>query len=144
MIGLAKDGSLHARRQALGFVYDADLVKSLFEQVGPWALGSRPATAAGAGSVRWRRWRRVAREAAQWRLFCRHRPAMLPAGWVRWVAAAAIRGSTVRGWLSLKTIPPAPQAPARYADRNGGYCRVKAEIQPRRGDNTEMATIELV
>lgn len=33
MIGLAKDGSLHARRQALGFVYDADLVKSLFEQV---------------------------------------------------------------------------------------------------------------
>lgn len=36
------------------------------------------------------------------------------------------------------------QAPARYADRNGGYCRVKAEIQPRRGDNTEMATIELV
>ncbi|KAL4429016.1 hypothetical protein ABPG77_006055 [Micractinium sp. CCAP 211/92] len=67
MIGLAKDGSLHARRQALGFVYDDELVKSLFEQ-----------------------------------------------------------------------------APARYADRNGGYCRVKAEIQPRRGDNTEMATIELV
>lgn len=34
MITLAKDGSLHARRQALGFVYDAELVKSLFEQVG--------------------------------------------------------------------------------------------------------------
>lgn len=33
MIGLAKDGSLHARRQALGFIYDPELVKSLFEQV---------------------------------------------------------------------------------------------------------------
>ena len=34
MIGLAKEGTLHARRQALGFVYDPELVKSLFEQVG--------------------------------------------------------------------------------------------------------------
>ena len=34
MIGLAKEGTLHARRQALAFVYDEDLVKSLFEQVG--------------------------------------------------------------------------------------------------------------
>jgi len=67
MITLAKDGSLHARRQALAFVYDQDLVGSLFEQV-----------------------------------------------------------------------------PARYNDRNGGYCRVKTEIQKRRGDNAEMATIELV
>jgi large subunit ribosomal protein L17 len=67
MIGLAKDGSLHSRRQALGFVYDADLVKSLFEQV-----------------------------------------------------------------------------PGRYADRPGGYCRVVPELQRRRGDNVEMATIELV
>jgi len=67
MIGLAKDGSLHARRQALAFVYDKDLVQSLFEQV-----------------------------------------------------------------------------PGRYGDRNGGYCRVKNEIQRRRGDNAEMATIELV
>lgn len=40
--------------------------------------------------------------------------------------------------------PSLPQVPARYGDRNGGYCRVKADIQPRRGDNTEMATIELV
>ena len=39
MIGLAKDGSLHARRQALGFVYDDELVKSLFEQVGAWLAG---------------------------------------------------------------------------------------------------------
>lgn len=67
MITLAKDGSLHARRQALAFVYDQDLVKSLFEQV-----------------------------------------------------------------------------PSRYGDRNGGYCRVQTEIQKRRGDNAEMATIELV
>ena len=36
------------------------------------------------------------------------------------------------------------QVPTRYNERNGGYCRVKAEIQPRRGDNVEMATIELV
>lgn len=67
MIGLAKDGSLHARRQALAFVYDKDLVQSLFEQV-----------------------------------------------------------------------------PDRYGERNGGYCRVKTEVQKRRGDNAEMATIELV
>ena len=33
MIGLAKEGTLHARRQALGFIYDPELVKSLFEQV---------------------------------------------------------------------------------------------------------------
>lgn len=37
-----------------------------------------------------------------------------------------------------------PQVPARYGGRDGGYCRVKAEVQPRRGDNVEMATIELV
>jgi ribosomal protein L17 len=34
MITLAKDGSLHARRQALGFIYDKDLVKSLFDAAG--------------------------------------------------------------------------------------------------------------
>ncbi len=33
MITLAKDGSLHARRQALGYVYDKELVHALFEQV---------------------------------------------------------------------------------------------------------------
>lgn len=32
MITLAKDGSLHARRQALGYVYDKALVHALFEQ----------------------------------------------------------------------------------------------------------------
>ena len=67
MITLAKDGSLHARRQAMAFVYDKDLVASLFEQ-----------------------------------------------------------------------------APERYAERNGGYSRVTTEIQRRRGDNSEMATIDLL
>lgn len=33
MITLAKDGSLHARRQAMGYIYDKQLVHALFEQV---------------------------------------------------------------------------------------------------------------
>lgn len=33
MITLAKDGSLHARRQALAYVFDKELVHALFEQV---------------------------------------------------------------------------------------------------------------
>ncbi len=40
MISLAKDGSLTARRQALGFIYDKQLVSSLFELV-PERYGSR-------------------------------------------------------------------------------------------------------
>ena len=36
------------------------------------------------------------------------------------------------------------QAPERYAERAGGYTRVKAEPFLRRGDATEMAIIELV
>ena len=28
------------------------------------------------------------------------------------------------------------QVPGRYGERAGGYCRVKAELMPRRGDNT--------
>lgn len=67
MITLAKNGSLHAQRQAFGFVYDKSIVYALFKE-----------------------------------------------------------------------------APARYAERNGGYCRVVAQVERRRGDNTEMATIELV
>jgi large subunit ribosomal protein L17 len=66
MITLAKDGSLAARRQALGYMYDKKLVHSLFEQ-----------------------------------------------------------------------------APARYANRQGGYTRVLQTVR-RRGDNAEMAIIELV
>eukprot|EP00892_Ulva_mutabilis_P010793 jgi/Ulvmu1/8086/UM004_0325.1 len=67
MITLAKDGSLHAKRQAFAFVYDKSIVYALFKE-----------------------------------------------------------------------------APARYADRNGGYCRVIAQVERRRGDNAELATIELV
>mmetsp|Transcript_28943 Transcript_28943/g.39760 ORF Transcript_28943/g.39760 Transcript_28943/m.39760 type:complete len:156 (+) Transcript_28943:24-491(+) len=67
IITLAKKGTLHCRRQALSYIYDKDLVASLFEQ-----------------------------------------------------------------------------APERYADRNGGYCRVIREELPRRGDSAQMAIIELV
>jgi len=67
MITLAKTNNEHARRQALGYIYDKDLVASLFEA-----------------------------------------------------------------------------APERYADRNGGYCRVIKEDLPRRGDSALMAIIELV
>jgi large subunit ribosomal protein L17 len=66
MITLAKDGSLAARRRALGYIYDKQLVHALFEQ-----------------------------------------------------------------------------AAERYANREGGYTRIFRTIH-RRGDNAEMAIIELV
>jgi large subunit ribosomal protein L17 len=66
MITLAKDGSLSARRQAMGYIFDKQLVHALFEQV-----------------------------------------------------------------------------PSRYAGREGGYTRIR-HTMPRRGDNAEMAIIELV
>ncbi|MBD2664487.1 50S ribosomal protein L17 [Richelia sinica FACHB-800] len=66
MITLAKDGSLASRREALGYIYDKQLVHALFEQ-----------------------------------------------------------------------------APNRYANRQGGYTRILHTI-PRRGDNAEMAILELV
>lgn len=65
MITLAKDGSLTARRQALGYLYDKQLVHALFAQ-----------------------------------------------------------------------------AAERYGDRQGGYTRIIRTV-PRRGDNAEMAFIEL-
>ncbi|MBL1176359.1 50S ribosomal protein L17 [Pantanalinema sp. GBBB05] len=65
MITLAKDGSLAARRRALGYMYDKQLVHALFEQ-----------------------------------------------------------------------------ASSRYGDRQGGYTRILRTIN-RRGDNAEMAIIEL-
>lgn len=65
MITLAKDGSLSARRQALGYIYDKQLVHALFSQAGE-----------------------------------------------------------------------------RYGSRNGGYTRVVRTVS-RRGDNAEMAIIEL-
>lgn len=66
MITLAKDGSLSARRQALGYVFDKDLVNDLFAK-----------------------------------------------------------------------------AQERYGDRNGGYTRL-LRTKSRRGDNSEMAIIQLV
>ncbi len=66
MITLAKDGSLAARRRAMGYLYDKQLVHALFDA-----------------------------------------------------------------------------APERYGSRNGGYTRVVRTIR-RRGDNAEMAIIELV
>ncbi|BAC07659.1 50S ribosomal protein L17 [Thermosynechococcus vestitus] len=66
MITLAKDGSLAARRRALGYLYDKQLVHSLFAQ-----------------------------------------------------------------------------APERYGDRQGGYTRIIRSVR-RRGDNAELAVIELV
>jgi large subunit ribosomal protein L17 len=66
MITLAKDGSLASRRQALGYIYDKQLVHALFEGV-----------------------------------------------------------------------------KERYGDRNGGYTRILRTVR-RRGDNAEMAIIELV
>jgi large subunit ribosomal protein L17 len=66
MITLAKDGSLAARRQAMGYIYDKQLVHALFDQ-----------------------------------------------------------------------------APSRYGERNGGYTRVIRTVS-RRGDNADMAIIELV
>ena len=65
MITLAKEGSLAARRKALGYLYDKQLVHALFDQ-----------------------------------------------------------------------------APERYGDRGGGYTRILRTIN-RRGDNAEMAIIEL-
>ena len=35
MITLAKRGDLHARRQVLAYVYDEDVVKKLFDEIGP-------------------------------------------------------------------------------------------------------------
>ncbi|MBR8830340.1 MAG: 50S ribosomal protein L17 [Chroococcopsis gigantea SAG 12.99] len=66
IITLAKDGSLSARRQAMGYIYDKQLVHALFEQ-----------------------------------------------------------------------------AQSRYGNRNGGYSRVVRTVR-RRGDNAEMAIIELM
>lgn len=35
MITLAKRGDLHARRQALAYIYDEDVVRKLFDELGP-------------------------------------------------------------------------------------------------------------
>ena len=149
MIGLAKEGTLHARRQALAFVYDEDLVKSLFEQV-----GGRVGAGWGAGAC-WRRRLGLLPSDAPYAAVAAARPRRRALE----ASAAVEAAATARRILPRAAIrwrhhrshrrPPArpvrlPQVPARYAERPGGYCRVKAEIQPRRGDNVEMATLELV
>ena len=35
MITLGKDGTVPARRRALGYVYDTDVVKKIFDELGP-------------------------------------------------------------------------------------------------------------
>lgn len=35
MITLAKRGDLHARRQALAYIYDKEVVRKLFDEIGP-------------------------------------------------------------------------------------------------------------
>jgi large subunit ribosomal protein L17 len=35
MITLGKRGDIHARRQALGYIYDEDVVQKLFDQIAP-------------------------------------------------------------------------------------------------------------
>lgn len=39
MITLGKDGTLHSRRQALRFVTDTDVVKKVFDDLGPRYAG---------------------------------------------------------------------------------------------------------
>ena len=41
MITLGKDGTVHARRQALAYINDKDVVKKLFDEIGP-RFASRP------------------------------------------------------------------------------------------------------
>jgi large subunit ribosomal protein L17 len=41
MITLGKDGSVHARRQALAYINDKDVVSKLFEDIGP-RFAARP------------------------------------------------------------------------------------------------------
>lgn len=160
MIGLAKEGTLHARRQALGFIYDAELVKSLFEQVRTPGCGRRRLLLAACSHCRLAGgcvaaagmragWRAEVQPACNSPsccpcLLCSSRCALSKCfkdceGTYLPHAPSQLQPTH----LSRGLLPP-PQVPARYGDRNGGYCRVKAEIQPRRGDNTEMATIELV
>ncbi len=35
LVGLAKRGDLHARRQALAIIHDRDIVHKLFDEIGP-------------------------------------------------------------------------------------------------------------
>ena len=52
----------------------------------------------------------------------------------------------MEAWIYDKELVAAvcESAPGRYADRQGGYTRVVRDARRRRGDNAEMATLELV
>ena len=52
MITLAIDGSLHCRRQALAYVYDAELVHQLFALAPERYKGREPGSGVGGGYVR--------------------------------------------------------------------------------------------
>jgi large subunit ribosomal protein L17 len=94
MITLAKDGSLHARRQAIAYLYDLSVKDGE-------PVGDRPMT--------------------------KTKQDQLP---------EEDRVTTLVDLLFS-------QAAERYADRNGGYTRIIRTIS-RRGDNAEMAILQLV
>ncbi|MEI6329786.1 MAG: 50S ribosomal protein L17 [Pseudanabaena sp. ELA645] len=94
MITLAKDGSLHARRQAIAYLYDLSVKDGE-------PVGDRPMT-----------------KTKQEQL------------------SPEDRVTTLVDLLFS-------QAPERYADRNGGYTRIIRTVG-RRGDNAEMAILQLV
>jgi large subunit ribosomal protein L17 len=94
MITLAKDGSLHARRQAIAYLYDLSVKDGE-------PVGDRPMT--------------------------KTKQEQLP---------EENRVTTLVDLLFS-------QAAERYADRNGGYTRIIRTVS-RRGDNAEMAILQLV
>ena len=94
MITLAKDGSLHARRQAIAYLYDISVKDGE-------PVSDRPQT--------------------------KTKPEQLP---------EEERVTTLVDLLFT-------QAKDRYAERNGGYTRIVRTVS-RRGDNAEMAILQLV
>lgn len=54
MIGLGKEGSLHARRQAFGFIFDKAVVRKVFETLAPRFKG-RPGGYTRIVKLGWRR-----------------------------------------------------------------------------------------
>ena len=94
MITLAKNGSLHARRQAISYLYDISVKDGL-------PVSDRPQT--------------------------KTKQEQLP---------EEERVTTLVDLLFS-------QAKERYADRNGGYTRIVRTVS-RRGDNAEMAILQLV
>ena len=61
-------------------------------------------------------------------------------------ARTATLRSQMEGFIYDKELVESifKEAPERYSERPGGYCRVVREPRRRRGDAAEMAVIELV